>query len=109
MRAFESLSRDTWSDIAARGQATVLSVRKIDAGLSTFDRAAQSFRKPGYVEYPPTTAALTDKGAAELIVGLSRDTRGDWNRFLILVYRNGGHIYFKEIDSRTFEACVEFD
>jgi hypothetical protein len=108
MREFETLSAREWSGIAGQRQNQSLSIKKENAGLSTFHRATQSRVNPGYVEYPPTDAALTNKGAAELIVGLSHDLKGDWNRFTILVYRAGGRIFFKELNPTTFEALVEF-
>lgn len=108
MRSFENLASKDWVNIAQQRRSETLSVKKVTTGLTSFHSAAQSVGKSGYVEYPPTTVALTDKGAAELLVGLGHDVRGHWDRFTILVYREGGKIYFRESDPTTLEAKIEF-
>lgn len=108
MRTFETLSSKEWIDIAEQRRDEVLFVSRATVNLPGLDTAGKSLRKPGYVEYAPTWSALDDRGAAELLVGLGHDLQGHWNRFTILVYRNGGRIFFKSVDSTTLEASIEF-
>ena len=104
---FEDMERKDWVSMTKYGGDRTLLLKKTTAGLTTFEKAVTSSPN-GLMEYPPTGMALTDEGAAQIVAFAGHDIRGEWNRFAVLVYRNGGRIFFKKADSNTFEALVNF-
>lgn len=105
---FETLGSEERANIINRRISTTLTVARTTAGLQEVSGFATSPILPTHVELPPTPIALTEAKAAEIFVHSGDGPRGAWNRFFIMVYYNGGRIFFKELDGRQLEAVVQF-
>jgi hypothetical protein len=105
---FEALDPDERAGLVNRRTNTVLTVDRTTAGIRGVANFATSPILPTHVELPPTPLALTEENAAEILVHSGDGPKGAWNRFFIMVYFNGGRIFFKEHDSNELEVAVLF-
>lgn len=105
---FEELSSEQRAAIANEYLDSTIILPKHVAKIESLAGFPPAPSMPTHVENPPTYAALTDRGAAQILVGSGSDAAGAWLRLYIMVYRNGGRIFFRELDASDVEAVVRF-
>jgi len=105
---FEELDSDQRADIVNNRKCVTLTVERTTTGMCGVSGFPSSPILPSHVEVPPTPIALLEENAAQILVHAPEGPRGIWMRFFIMVYFNGGRIFFKDLDPKQLEVVVRF-
>ena len=105
---FEEMDTQQRAGIVNNRTNVTISVDRETAELEGVSGFVRSPILPTHVEIPPTPVALTEENAAQIFVHSGEGTRGAWNRFFIMVYFNGGRMFFKDTDQNQLEAVIRF-
>ena len=100
---FTNMSAQERADIANYKRDSTITVPKI---VDDVNVAAIHF--PKFIEHPPTTLIYDDKLAAELFVGLGGGLKASWQRLIIMTYRAGGKVFYREHGPDSLEAVFVF-
>lgn len=99
---FASLSpAEKWAIAKQRAPTRLIvpiEVENVGEILRSFPAAASSES----MEIPPTPLALENEVAGQTYALTPCNAQGDWQRFVIHVYRSGGHIEYRQHDNKTF-------
>jgi len=107
-REFITLSPEQRASIVNERRDEVLRVPKAVVKIGDLRGIGRSVLMPTHVEFPPTPIALEDKAAAQIFVHAPAGIEGAWQRFFLMVYRQGGRIFFRDLDTGDLEAVVRF-
>ena len=105
---FETLDAQQRADIFNNRTNTTITVDRKAVGIQGVSEMVPSAAFPSHVEIPPTPIALLDENAAQILVRSGDGPKGAWMRFFIMVYRNGGRVYFRDLDPNQLEAVIQF-
>lgn len=105
---FELLDSNQRAEIVNNRANATLTVDRTTAGIQGVAGVASSPILPSHVEVPPTPIALIEENAAKILALAGDGPRGAWMRFFIMVYFNGGRIFFKDLNQTQLEALVRF-
>ena len=105
---FETLDSQQRGDIVNNCTNTTLTMDRATVGIQGDSSFAINPILPTHVEIPLTPVALTEENLAEIFIHNGEGPRGAWIRFFIMVYFNGGRIFFKMLDDRQLEAIIHF-
>lgn len=108
LRDFTALSIEERDAIVEKRESVSLRVSKGVLKIANLPKGG-AFSRAGYCEIPPTPIALQPKPAAEIYVHAPPGPAGDRQRLFILTYRQGGKIYFRNLDDEAVEARFIFD
>ena len=105
---FEEMDTQQRAGIVNNRTNVTLSVDRETAEIVGVEGFVRSPILPTHVEIPPSPVVLTEENAAKIFALSGDGPRGKWNRFFIMVYFNGGRIFFKELDQNQLEVVVQF-
>lgn len=102
---FESLNSEQRFGIINNRTATTLTVDKTTVGING---CVSNPILTTHVELPPSPVILTEEAVAQIFVYSGNGTIGAWERFFVMVYFNGGRIFFKELNKSELEVVIQF-
>ena len=105
---FETLDSQQRGDIVNNRTNTTLTVDRATVGIQGDSGFAITPILSTHVELPPTPVELTEENVNQIFIHSGEGPRGAWIRFFIMVYFNGGRIFFKVFDDRQLEAVIHF-
>lgn len=105
---FAKFTEDVQREVIDNRQTTSLILSKEVANIGDLTQAYHPDEHSDYAEVPPTPIALETAAAYQVYRLSSEDAAGHWMRVVILVYRLGGRILYRDNRDGTVEAVLDF-
>ena len=106
---FEDMNYDSLNGIIQKRETvSVIGTTRI-FGFDNLEGFQPETNADGTFETAPTINMMTSlPNIATMMASSPQDERGDWEKFLFLIYRNGGRIFFTKLDDTDYEAQIIF-
>jgi hypothetical protein len=106
---FATMSAEERADILKQRRNIAIRIPKSLIKVPDLSKCEHSPLMPTHVEIAPTPIALEDKAAAQILVHAPAGLEGAWQRLFIMTYREGGRVFYRNIDADSIEAFFDFN